>query len=63
MVRASFWLMWELGIDVWVKIMYSLPWDWSRVRSEGTAGSFMTSKEIPLYCIEENSIKFNQGQL
>lgn len=29
MVRASFWLMWELGIDVWVKIMYSLPWDWS----------------------------------
>lgn len=47
MVHASFWLMWELGIDVWVKIMYSLPRDWSQVQSEGTSGSFMTSKEIP----------------
>jgi len=47
MVRASFWLMWELGIDVWVEIMYSLPWDWSWVRSGGIAGSFMANKEIP----------------
>lgn len=29
MVHASFWLMWELSIDVQVKIMYWLPWDWS----------------------------------
>lgn len=29
MVRASFYLMWELGIDAQAKIMYSLPWDWS----------------------------------
>lgn len=29
MVHASFWLMWEPSIDVWVKIMYLLPWDWS----------------------------------
>lgn len=47
MVRASFWLMWELGIDVWVKIMYLLPWDWSRVQSGRTAENFMASKEIP----------------
>lgn len=47
MGRASFLLMWELGIDVWVKIMFLLPWDWSWVQSGGTAGSFMASKEIP----------------
>lgn len=47
MVHTSFWLMWELGIDVWVKIMYSLPWDWSWVWSGGTAGSFMATEEFP----------------